>query len=247
LTLTRGQYTFATHCAACHTIGRGDGIGPDLRGVTARRDRAWLSRFIVEPDKVMAERDPIALSLRDKYKQVRMPNLGLSVQDAAAILGYVDEQTAAAPAAMGRPSAAQASGPAGRPASELTPIVDRYLRIQRALHGDTLEGIGAEARAIASGAKSLGAGTQLMQAAAEEFQHAADITAARAAFAALSDAIITYARDRKAGLGDDVAVAYCPMARKHWLQSGDKVQNPFYGRAMSECGRIVSALPDLSR
>jgi anti-sigma factor ChrR (cupin superfamily) len=42
-------------------------------------------------------------------------------------------------------------------------------------------------------------------------------------------------------------VAYCPMARKHWLQSGDKVQNPFYGRAMSECGRIVSALPDLTR
>ena len=34
LKMTAGQYTFANHCAACHTIGRGDRIGPDLRGVT---------------------------------------------------------------------------------------------------------------------------------------------------------------------------------------------------------------------
>ena len=35
-----GRYTFTTHCAACHTIGHGDKIGPDLLGVTNVRDHA---------------------------------------------------------------------------------------------------------------------------------------------------------------------------------------------------------------
>jgi len=34
-------------------------------------------------------------------------------------------------------------------------------------------------------------------------------------------------------------VAFCPMVQKHWLQKGEKVENPFYGHAMSDCGRIV--------
>ena len=37
LTLDQGQYTFRNHCAACHTIGRGDHLGPDLLGVTTTR------------------------------------------------------------------------------------------------------------------------------------------------------------------------------------------------------------------
>ena len=43
-----GQYLFATRCAACHTIGNGDKIGPDLLGVTNVRDRAWLARMIID-------------------------------------------------------------------------------------------------------------------------------------------------------------------------------------------------------
>ena len=39
-------FLFQTGCAACHTPGDGDTIGPDVLGVTARRDRAWLTRMI---------------------------------------------------------------------------------------------------------------------------------------------------------------------------------------------------------
>src|ERR1041385_5699616 len=35
----RGQYLFATRCAACHTIGHGTKIGPDLLSITSVRDR----------------------------------------------------------------------------------------------------------------------------------------------------------------------------------------------------------------
>ena len=34
---------FAGHCAACHTVGHGEKIGPDLLGITSARDRTWLS------------------------------------------------------------------------------------------------------------------------------------------------------------------------------------------------------------
>jgi len=38
-------------------------------------------------------------------------------------------------------------------------------------------------------------------------------------------------------------VAYCPMVQRHWLQKGEKIRNPFYGKEMSECGRLSDKLP----
>src|SRR5262249_49385619 len=86
----QGQYLFKTHCAACHTIGRGDVVGPDLLGVTERRDPLWLGRFIREPDKVLAEHDATAEALFVKYKQVNMPALGLGEGDAKLLVEYLD-------------------------------------------------------------------------------------------------------------------------------------------------------------
>ena len=91
----KGQYIFATHCAACHSIGHGDKIGPDLLGVTSVRDHAWLARFIATPEKMIAEGDPIATELFKKYKQVNMPNLRLGGQDTADLISFMESQTAA--------------------------------------------------------------------------------------------------------------------------------------------------------
>jgi protein SCO1/2 len=87
-----GQYLFAKECAACHTIGHGDRIGPDLLGVTERRERAWVRRYIHEPDKMLAEQDPIAVALFKKYKEVRMPNLRVGDADMDALIGFLDSQ-----------------------------------------------------------------------------------------------------------------------------------------------------------
>jgi protein SCO1 len=88
----KGRYIFATHCAACHTIGHGDKIGPDLLGVTNVRERAWLAKFIATPDKVLAEKDPTATALFEKYKQVIMPNLRLSPVDLESLLNFLQTQ-----------------------------------------------------------------------------------------------------------------------------------------------------------
>jgi protein SCO1/2 len=92
--LSSGAYLFQTKCAACHTLGHGDSIGPDLHGVTDVRDRTWLERFIKTPDEVLAENDPIAIGLLAKYKQV-MPNLRLGDGDVAALMKYMQTESAA--------------------------------------------------------------------------------------------------------------------------------------------------------
>ena len=245
LTLDRGQYTFANHCAACHTIGRGDHLGPDLLGVSATRDREWLTRFIVAPDKVRAAGDPTALALRAKYKQVVMPSLDLGPADAAALIDYIDRQSRTVR------DAAKTSGEktttAATAGANLMPIIDPYLRIQRALNADSLADVKSDARSIAVEAAKIGSGGAAMQAAAGEFQEAADLKAARTAFGTLGNAVMIYAKDSGAAIGDDIRVAYCPMVQKYWLQKGETIQNPFYGKEMSDCGRINTTLPILKK
>jgi len=48
------------------------------------------------PDKLLAEGDPIATVLFEKYRYARMPNVRLSLAEAAAVLEYVDMQSSAA-------------------------------------------------------------------------------------------------------------------------------------------------------
>ena len=57
------------------------------------RDRAWLTRWIKEPDVMLKEKDPLALQLYEQYDRVAMPNLLLSDGDIEAIIAYMDEET----------------------------------------------------------------------------------------------------------------------------------------------------------
>lgn len=88
-----GQGLFLKACASCHTVGKGDKIGPDLAGVSERRSRDWLTKFISRPDKVRESGDATALALFEKYNRVMMPYLGLSETDAEDALSYIDGAT----------------------------------------------------------------------------------------------------------------------------------------------------------
>ena len=70
------------------------------------------------------------------------------------------------------------------------------------------------------------------------FAQVADLRAAREAFGGLSDALIAFVRSADGAFPDGVNAAYCPMARKSWLQRGSAIRNPYYGKAMGECGTI---------
>lgn len=94
LDLGAAEYIFSTRCSACHTLGQGDRIGPDLAGVTLRRPAAWLARFLAEPDRMLADGDPAAVALFDKYAPARMPNLNLNREEIAALLDYLKARDA---------------------------------------------------------------------------------------------------------------------------------------------------------
>ena len=243
----RGQYTFSTHCAACHTIGRGDHLGPDLLGVTTNRDHSWLTRFIMAPDKMNAQGDATAVALRKKFKEVRMPNLDLSQGDVTTVLDYIARESRAVRAAAGSSSPPATPGASTTVAPDLKSIVDPYLRIHESLSADSLQRIEVEARRLASSVARLGSKGASINAAANQVMMAVDLKSARVAFGDLGEAILRYAKETKAGLGSGVNVAYCPMARKYWLQTGQTIRNPFYGKEMASCGRISAVTPSFTK
>jgi protein SCO1 len=89
-----GQSMYKKICAPCHTIGVGDRIGPDLRGITARRDHDWLVSFIMDPERLRARNDPLAVALAAKYPGVRMPRLRIPKKDAADLVAYLEAENA---------------------------------------------------------------------------------------------------------------------------------------------------------
>ena len=66
--------TFSKRCTACHTYGKGIKVGPDLKGVTERRKRDWLLKFIHASSRVIKSGDATAVSLFAQFKQQRMPD-----------------------------------------------------------------------------------------------------------------------------------------------------------------------------
>ena len=80
--------TFNQRCAGCHTYGKGIRVGPDLKGVSERRPRSWLLRFIRSSQSVIQSGDPVATALFREFKRQRMPDHDLSPQQIEALLDY---------------------------------------------------------------------------------------------------------------------------------------------------------------
>ena len=105
-----GQTSFNQKCAACHTVGGGDGAGPDLAGVTTRRTNEWLTRWIAEPDVMLEEGDPIATELLQQFS-IPMPNLRLDDAEVASLVAYLESTAGgAAPAPISAAPIAATSG-----------------------------------------------------------------------------------------------------------------------------------------
>ncbi|MGE5249585.1 MAG: c-type cytochrome [Bacteroidota bacterium] len=116
-----GEKIFNTMCTSCHTIGKGKLVGPDLKGVTQRRDAAWLTSWIKAPDKVLASGDPTATKLLAENNNLPMPNLGLSDADVASLVAYLQKMDGGAPtAATSAPGKTQAAPAATQPAGGAT-------------------------------------------------------------------------------------------------------------------------------
>jgi mono/diheme cytochrome c family protein len=80
---------YSTKCTSCHTFGRGDRVGPDLKGATDRHSRAWLLAWVRSSEKVIRSGDPAAVALFQKYRSQRMPDHDLTEVQIGALLDYL--------------------------------------------------------------------------------------------------------------------------------------------------------------
>lgn len=83
---------FRQNCASCHSIEQ-NLVGPALKGVTERRDSAWLYNFIINSQEMIQAGDPIAVELFNKFNKVPMPaHPHLEKEQIGSILSYIDSE-----------------------------------------------------------------------------------------------------------------------------------------------------------
>jgi len=74
-----GETVFNGKCQACHSIGGGPLVGPDLKGITEREDRESVIDFIVNP------------------QGSTMPDMGVSSAEAESVLLYIESRSGGSP------------------------------------------------------------------------------------------------------------------------------------------------------
>lgn len=85
---------FRQNCMSCHTIGGGRLTGPDLKDVTQRKDRDWLTRFIIDPRSLIDAGDPYALKLMQESRNAVMPTLpGMTRARAQSLLQLIEDES----------------------------------------------------------------------------------------------------------------------------------------------------------
>ena len=82
-----GKLAFESKCLACHSVGQGKKLGPDVLGVTKRRSDAWLARWLKEPEK-MLQTDPDAKAMLKEFNNIPMPNQSLSDAEIGQYIKY---------------------------------------------------------------------------------------------------------------------------------------------------------------
>ncbi len=82
----KGAELFKLKCTACHKIDQRY-VGPALKGVTKRRNPAWIMNQILVPD-YMIEHDPITKKLLEEYL-AKMTFQNVTEEDARALLEYL--------------------------------------------------------------------------------------------------------------------------------------------------------------
>jgi len=99
----QGQALFNTICVACHTVGGGRLIGPDLLGISQRRDEAWIIEFVKHSQAVIESGDPAAVALAADYPGLLMPDNAFTDDQIRAIVAFTGSGVIVAGPQVGPP------------------------------------------------------------------------------------------------------------------------------------------------
>jgi len=86
-----GEEIYNKNCKACHTIGGGKLVGPDLKGINEIRTEDWLIKFTKDSKSLIESGDELANEVFIEYNKMPMPNQNLSDLEIKSILTYISE------------------------------------------------------------------------------------------------------------------------------------------------------------
>lgn len=89
----RGAELYQQQCAACHRIGQGKFVGPDLLNITEKRDRDWLIRFIRSSETLIKQGDSLAVAISEEYNGLLMPDADMTDSEIELVLQYIEEMS----------------------------------------------------------------------------------------------------------------------------------------------------------
>ena len=84
---------FASNCASCHTIGGGRLTGPDLAGLTERKDVEWAVRFLMDPKGTIDAGGEYEQQLLADARGVYMPSVpGMNAGLARKLVTLIEQE-----------------------------------------------------------------------------------------------------------------------------------------------------------
>jgi hypothetical protein len=126
----------------------------------------------------------------------------------------------ALPAIGGKPAIGQPSN-----------VLVAYEKVSQALANDDLAAVKTAAATLSERARE--DGNQTIARHADALAKSDSLEAAREHFKAMADEAAKLAQ------GTTYHVVHCPMAKANWVQSGDKIMNPYLGKKMQQCGSMI--------
>ncbi|MBS1488781.1 MAG: c-type cytochrome [Bacteroidetes bacterium] len=90
-----GEALFKQNCSACHTVGKGRLVGPDLLGITTKRPEAWLLKWTKASQSLIKSGDADAKAIYDEFGGITMPDQPLSDAEIKSIFTSISSKGAA--------------------------------------------------------------------------------------------------------------------------------------------------------
>ena len=78
-------------CNSCHAVGR-KLTGPDLQGLTERRNEEWIIKWIHDPQGMISSGDEQAVALKAEYATMMAAYPNLSETDIQDIIAFVESE-----------------------------------------------------------------------------------------------------------------------------------------------------------
>ncbi len=92
---SEGEKLFKANCASCHVPTAKKLIGPGLEGITQKRDREWLYKWIKNSTELIKSGDKDAVAIFEEYNKVVMPPQPLTNEQIDKVLYYVENYAVA--------------------------------------------------------------------------------------------------------------------------------------------------------